>query len=88
MSSPFIPAPPKCNSGVINDALVPAITYCHLRFPPKSQDLGKLGHYANGFWVQPNGAVSLPFMVQSFEGTYISPGFISLANSIVPIPQQ
>jgi hypothetical protein len=88
MSSPFIPAPPKCNSGIVKDALVPAITFCHLKSPAPSSNLGHLGHYAFGFWTQPTGAVSLPFLRQSYEGTYISPGFIHLGQSIVSIPSQ
>jgi hypothetical protein len=80
---PFIPYSQKCTSGVIKHGKVPAITYCQLKFDPPTQNLSGLGHYANGFWTQPNGTVSLPFMAQSFEGTYVSPGFIKLGQSIV-----
>lgn len=61
----------KCLSGKINNALVPAITYCQLKITVDNVQTN-LGHYINGFWLQDN-ISRLPFLKQSYIGVYISP---------------
>ena len=71
---------PKCIGGKIQNALVPAVTYCMLTFETVFDY--DLGSYQKGFWTQ-SGNITLPFMAQSFTGQYVSPVLNSAIQSRV-----
>jgi hypothetical protein len=69
----FTPTLPKCNWGKVKDAYVPSVTFCHLTLKDNYDNSRfNLGLYKDGFWFDDK-TYSLPFLNQSWEGTYKSP---------------
>ena len=63
----------NCQQGIVLNAIVPSITYCHLNLKNNyDNSRNNLGYYYNGFWVQDT-ASQFPFLRQSYMGEYKSP---------------
>ncbi len=75
----FVPAKKRCVWGKVQDTYVPAVTFCVLTFETAFDF--DLGYYQNGLWFQES-KQTLPFLVQSWKGKYVSPPLNGAAQAI------